>query len=109
MEWSSEAEVKIHKAPFFIRNFARKKAEEVAKLKGKRLVELEDVEMAKKNREVADISNIDLSVKGCLKGCSQTQIKDIGSIGYIKPKANKGFCVGCLQCVKAYPTNNKNI
>lgn len=168
MKWTSEAEERIQKAPFFIRGFARKKAEEMAIFKGKTIVELGDIEEAKGSRELEDISNIDLSIEGLqnskyreimpcggLKGCpltlfndeevilllervlketkleefmrkqlegpvlyhhkfkaavsgcpnccSQPQIKDVGIIGYSRPKLNKGYCVGCGQCVEACP------
>jgi len=168
MNWTKEAEERMKGAPFFIRGIAKKKAEEMAKSRGKNIVEIEDIELAKKSNDLADISKIDLSIEGiestkfkeikpcgglkgcpltlfndeqvvltldkairkeelqkfletqitgpvlyhhkfkaavsgCSNNCSQPQIKDIGITGYIRPKINKGSCIGCRQCVKACP------
>lgn len=89
MEWSMEAEERIRKAPFFIRNMARKKAEDYARKNGKTIVEVQDVEAAKSDREIDDLSTMDLSIKGLkyskylditpcggLKGCPLTLFND---------------------------------
>lgn len=168
MEWSKEAEERIKKAPFFIRNFAKKKAEEVAMLRGKEIVDIEDVELAKRNKDLEDLTKLDLTIEGientkykeialcgglkgcpltlfnveevallldriikklhleekicekiqgpilyhhkfkaaisgCPNNCSQPQIKDIGIIGYVKPKITSGFCLQCNRCVNSCP------
>jgi dissimilatory sulfite reductase (desulfoviridin) alpha/beta subunit len=89
MEWSKEAEIRINKAPFFIRNIAKKKAEEVAKNRGKNVVDIRDIEIAKKNKELYDLSTMDLSIDGMVnssfremilcggvKGCPLTLFND---------------------------------
>lgn len=89
MEWSKEADIRIKKAPFFIRNIARKKAEEIARDRGKLLVDIEDIELAKGSRELTDLSTMDLSIDGIkntslcdmtlcggVKGCPLTLFND---------------------------------
>lgn len=89
MEWTNEAELRIRKAPFFIRSMARRKAEEVAKDRGKIMVDVEDIETAKGSRELEDLSTMDLSIDGIksskfldidlcggVKGCPLTLFND---------------------------------
>ncbi|WP_353893908.1 PCP reductase family protein [Proteinivorax hydrogeniformans] len=52
MKWSKEAEKRIQKATVFYRGFAKKKAEEMAASRGKKIVEVEDIEKAKKGKEM---------------------------------------------------------
>lgn len=80
MEWTSEAELKIKKAPFFIRAMARRKAEEVAKNRGKIVVDVEDIEAAKGSRELEDLSAMDLSIEGI----ESSKFLDIGLCGGVK-------------------------
>ena len=168
LKWTKEAEERVLGAPFFIRGFARKKAEEMAESKGKSVVEVEDIEEAKGKKDLEDLSSLELTVEGvkntkykeikpcgglrgcpltlfddekvvltlentikklkleefinqqidgpvlyhhkfkaavsgCPNCCSQPQIKDIGIIGYSRPKINKGHCMECQQCIQACP------
>lgn len=89
MEWTREAELRIRKAPFFIRSMTRRRAEEVAKNRGKVIVDVEDIEIAKGSRELEDLSTMDLSIDGIesskfldidlcggVKGCPLTLFND---------------------------------
>lgn len=89
MKWSKEAEERIKNAPFFIRGMAKKKAEEIAKSQGKNIVEVQHIEIAKKGKDLLDVSKIDLSIEGVtdttyreikpcggMKGCPLTLFED---------------------------------
>ncbi|MBU5678219.1 4Fe-4S binding protein [Alkaliphilus sp. MSJ-5] len=80
MEWSKEAEVRIKKAPFFVKNMARKKAEEVAKSRGKTRVDIEDIEIAKGSGELEDLSTMDLAIDGL----KNTNFRDMALCGGIR-------------------------
>lgn len=47
MEWDSEAERRLKKAPFFIRNVARKKVERAAQEQGRERITVEFMEKIK--------------------------------------------------------------
>lgn len=91
MEWTKEAEARMKKAPFFIRNIARNKAEEIARNRGKIIVDIEDIEIAKAGKEMEDLTTMDLSIDGIensrfidmalcggVKGCPLTLFDDEG-------------------------------
>lgn len=80
MKWSQEAKERMEKAPFFIRKIAKNKAEEMAKSRGKSIVELEDIELAKKSKDLEDVSKIDLSIAGI----TETKYKEIKPCGGLK-------------------------
>lgn len=80
MEWSKEAEARMKKAPFFIRNMARRKAEEIAKSRGNTIVNIEDIEIAKGSRELEDLSTMDLTIDGI----ENTNLRDVALCGGVK-------------------------
>ncbi|MFO7600104.1 MAG: 4Fe-4S binding protein [Candidatus Desulfacyla sp.] len=81
MEWLSQAEAEIRKAPFFVRKMARKRVEEHVEAKGRKVVTAADVKSAKKHF----LTRMDEEVKGfrvevCFgaQGCLNRVMEDDG-------------------------------